>query len=67
MKDLEEESTKREESISGNRILDVNILIDIFGEVLCPMCECILLVFYERYENKHGISSLLYLKCSTSS
>ena len=34
--DIEEKSPKRKESISVNRIIDVNILKGIFGEVLCP-------------------------------
>ena len=66
VEDIEEESPKRKESISGNRIIDVNILGGIFGEMLCPMCECSSLALYERYEKKQGPSSLLYLKCSTS-
>ena len=37
MEDIEEKSSKRKESISGNRITDVNILlVAFFGEVLCP-------------------------------
>ena len=31
--DMEEESLKKKESISGNRIIDLNILSDIFGEI----------------------------------
>ena len=38
MEDIEEESTKRKESISENRIIDVNIFSGIFGEMLCPKC-----------------------------
>lgn len=30
--DMEEESLKKKESISGNRIIDLNILRGIFGE-----------------------------------
>ena len=30
VEDIEEESTKRKESISGNRIIDVNILLVVF-------------------------------------
>ena len=30
------------------------------------VCECSSLAFYERFERKQGLSSLLYLKCSTS-
>ena len=36
MEDIEVESSKREESISGNRIIDVNINIGIFGEMFMP-------------------------------
>ena len=38
MEDIEEESIKRKESISENRIIDVNIFSGIFGEMLCPKC-----------------------------
>ena len=31
------------------------------------MFECSSLALYERFERKQGLSSLLYLKCSTSS
>ena len=34
--DIEEKSPKRRESISGNRIIDVNILKGIFGVMLSP-------------------------------
>ena len=67
VEDLEEESPKRKESISGNRIIDVNIPSGIFGEMLCAMCECSSLALYERRKKKQGLSSLLCLKCSTSS
>ena len=33
-------------------IADGNILSGIFGEMLCPMCECSSLALYERYERK---------------
>ena len=48
MEDIEEESPKRKEGISGNHIIDVNILSGIFGEMLCPMCECSYLALHER-------------------
>ena len=34
VEDLEEESPKRKKNISGNRIIDVNIPIGVFGEML---------------------------------
>ena len=39
VEDIEDESPKRKETISGNRIIDVNKLSDIFGEMLCPECS----------------------------
>ena len=41
--DKEVESPKREEIISGNRDIDVNIFSGIFGEMLCPKFEYSLL------------------------
>ena len=35
--------------------------------MLCPMCEWSSLALYTRYEKKQGLSSFLYLKCSTDS
>ena len=64
VEDIEEESPKRKEGISGNHIIDVNILLGIF---MSYMFECSSLALYERFERKQGLSSLLYLKCSTSS
>ena len=69
MEDIEEESPKRKESVSENRIFDVRTFSGIFVEMLCPteMFECSSLAIYERFERKQGQSSLLNLKCSTSS
>ena len=40
VEDIEDESPKRKETFSGNRITDdVNILSDNFGEMLCPECS----------------------------
>ena len=40
VKDIEDESPKRKETFSGNRIIDdVNILSNNFGEMLCPECS----------------------------
>ena len=36
VEDIEQESSKRKESISGNRIIDVNILSGIFGDMFIP-------------------------------
>ena len=43
VEDIEEESLKRKENISGIRIIDVNVLSGMYSLVicyLCPMCEC---------------------------
>ena len=49
MEDIEEESPKRKESVSGNRIFDVRTFIGIFVEMICPteMFECSSLAIYE--------------------
>ena len=69
MEHIEEESSKRKEGVSGNRIFDVRTFSGIFVEMLCPteMFECSSLAIYERFDRKQGLSSLLYLKCSTCS
>ena len=40
VEDIEEESSKRKESMSGNRIIDVNIFLVVFLMIcmLCPKC-----------------------------
>ena len=43
VEDIEEESLRRKENISGIRIIDVNVLSGMYSLVicyLCPMCEC---------------------------
>ena len=62
---IEVTPANKKEDISGNRIIDANILSDVFCELLCPMCEQRSLVFGERHEKKQGLASLLYIKCST--
>ena len=39
VEDIEEKSTKRKDGISGNYIIDVNILLVVLSEeMLCPKC-----------------------------
>ena len=60
---IEEESPPKE----WKRVWELYILSDIFIEILCPKYELNPLALWERYEKKRGLSSLLRLKCSTSS
>ena len=68
VEDIEEKSPKMKESISEESYYCCKYTYSgIFGEMLCLMCECSSLVLYERYEKKQGLSSLLYLKCCSTS
>ena len=49
--------------ISGYRIIDVAVLVSVFSSFLCPECDSPTLSLGERYNKRHGLSSLLYLKC----
>ncbi len=49
--------------ISGYRIIDVAVLVSLFSSFLCPECGCSTLSLSERYTQRRGLSSLLYLKC----
>ena len=51
MEDIEEESPKRKESISGNHIIDVNMLLLVTCYVLNE-CREQSLTLYERFERK---------------
>ena len=67
VEDIEEESSKIKESISANRIIDVNILLfsRIFGEMMSYMFECSSLAFMKDLRViVIIISSLLYSNSS---
>ena len=67
VEDIEEEPSKRKESISANRIIDVNILLfsHIFGEMMSYMFECSSLAFMKDLRViVIIISSLLYSNSS---
>ena len=49
--------------ISGYRIIDVAVLVSVFSSFLCSECGSPTLSLSERYNKRHGLSSLLYLKC----
>ena len=49
--------------ISGYCTINVAVLVSVFSSFLCPECSCSTLSFDERYAQRHGLPSLLYLKC----
>ena len=53
------------DSIHGFRIVDTAILNKVFSMLHCPQCELPSLSLHENMLKKQGLSSLLYIKCST--
>ena len=51
-------------NITGYRIMDVEILSDIFCELNCPSCNTNKLKLHERLNQKKGLASLLVLNCN---
>ena len=58
------QSPRKGNSLSGYRLIDLNILSQIFNVLLCPTCESDSLELHEDSNKKHGLSNLLFLKCS---
>ena len=54
---------KNYSNIYGNRIIDVEILSDIFQLLCCPTCHLPQLKLGENISKKKGLASLLYLEC----
>ena len=54
----------KDNSLSGYRLIHLNILPQIFNVLLCPTCESDPLELHEDSNKKHGLSNLLFLKCS---
>jgi len=50
-------------SITGNRIIDVEVLVDVFQSLCCPDCCEKGLRLHENFSKKRGLASLLTLKC----
>ena len=50
--------------ITGYRIMDMEILADIFSEIACPYCHVKNLILREVFVKRQGSSSLLELYCT---
>ena len=57
------EGTLFSKLISVYCTIDVAVLVSVFSSFLCPECGCSTLSLSERYTQRQGLSSLLYLKC----
>ena len=57
------QSPRKDNSLSGYRLIDLNILSQIFNVLSCPTCESGSLELHEDSNKKHGLSNL-FLKCS---
>ena len=62
--DIPSSSTNKEQPITGNRIIDMEILSEVFSTLNCPSCNNSELQLCELFENKMGLSSNLKLACS---
>ena len=63
VENIDAPSPKKNENLSGNRIIDTTILSSVFSEFLCPKCEFCCLELPENHGKKQGLASLLHLKC----
>lgn len=54
----------KNKSLTGYRIIDLEILADVFNVMVCPSCEENCLSFTENAIRKMGLSDSLRLKCS---
>ena len=52
------------ENISGYRLVDMEILFNVFKELVCPSCYIENLLLEENTDIKKGLSAELVLKCS---
>jgi len=51
--------------VTGNRIMDMEILSNVFASLNCPNCSAGELKLRESYNNKKGLASLLQIACSS--
>ena len=58
------QSPQKENSLSEYRLIDLNILSQIFNVLLCSTCESDSLELNKDSNKKHGFSNLLFLRCS---
>lgn len=52
-----------DKNITGYRILDVEIISELFNELYCPACKLEHLKLHEKLIEKKGLSSLLFVYC----
>ena len=64
---FEASTPKEKNGISGYRIVDTEILSNVFSVLLCPICTSNELFLGERATKKQGVASCLYVKCSNCS
>ena len=53
--------------ITGNRIIDMDILSSIISQLLCPSCKAGAMKLSEVYEKKQGLASFLLFQCTNCS
>ena len=54
-----------ERSITGNRIVDMELFAAVIHMLGCPFCKNTSIVLQEDYEKKKGLASLLTVKCTS--
>lgn len=63
VEEIETETIKHTDNITGNRIIDMEILSDVMKTLCCPQCNNNRLRLNEKFSKKQGFASLLSLKC----
>ena len=54
-------------SITGNRIIDMEILSSIVNMLACPSCKSVNMKVSEIYSKKKGLASFLFFQCNSCS
>ena len=57
-------SSKSQLPVTGNRIMDMDILSNVFASLNCPTCSTSNLKLFESYKDKKGLTSPLKITCS---
>ena len=55
--------SKQELPVTGNRIIDMDILSNVISTLSCPDCDASSLKLFESYKDKKGLASLLKITC----
>ena len=58
------ELTFDERSITGNRIVDMELFAAVIHMLGCPFCKNTSIILQKDYEKKKGLASLLTIKCT---